>query len=107
MPKISWTPTFRQQIAMRIQLELPEENVKELKALMADAHVETYKELFSNALTLLHWAVKEVRNGRIIASVDEPAMKYKELVMPILQVVAKAAAAATKAKELVIGSTAD
>jgi len=78
---------------MRIQIELPEQNVDELKALMAEAHIDTYKELFSNALTLLHWTVQEVKKDRIIASVNEEEMKYKELAMPILQIVAKAAAA--------------
>ena len=43
---------------MRIQLELPEGDVAEIKALMEEAHIETYKELFSNALTLLHWTVE-------------------------------------------------
>jgi len=73
---------------MRIQLELPEENVRELKGLMKEAHIETYKELFSNALTLLHWTVAEVKKGRIIGSIDEKEEKYKELVMPVLQAVA-------------------
>jgi len=82
---------------MRIQLELPEDDVIELKALMADAHIETYKELFSNALTLLHWAVQEVRTGRIIASVDEQNAKYKELAMPILRTLAKSAAGSKQA----------
>jgi len=72
---------------MRIQLELPEQNVNELKALMAEAHINTYKELFSNALTLLRWTVQEVKNDRIIASVNEQEMKYKELAMPFLQIV--------------------
>ena len=56
---------------MRIQLELPAEDVRELKALMTEANIDTYKDLFSNALTLLHWGVREVKSGRIIASVDE------------------------------------
>jgi hypothetical protein len=77
---------------MRIQLELPREDVEELKALMAEAHIETYKELFSNALTLLHWGVREVRNGRIIASVNEREAKYKELALPVLETVGRAAA---------------
>jgi len=78
---------------MRIQIELPEENVNELKALMAEAHIETYKELFSNALTLLRWTVQEVKKKRIIASVNEEQTRYKELAMPILQIVAEAATA--------------
>ena len=88
---------------MRIQIELPEDNVNELKALMSEAHVDTYKELFSNALTLLNWAVREVKAGRSIASVNEEDMKYKELVMPILQAAARSALArGDQAKELVV-----
>lgn len=78
---------------MRIQLELPEENVKEIKALMEEAHIDTYKELFSNALSLLHWVVQEVKRGRVIGSIDEEQDKYKELVMPLLQNVASKARA--------------
>jgi hypothetical protein len=70
---------------MRIQLELPEEDVKELKQLMKDAHIDTYKELFANALTLVYWVVKEVRAGRTIASINEQDGKYKELAMPMLR----------------------
>ena len=81
------------ELDMRIQLELPEENVSELKKLMAEAHIDTYKELFSNALTLLHWAVQEVKKGQIITSLNEREKKYKELAMPVLQIVAKATAA--------------
>jgi hypothetical protein len=70
---------------MRIQLDIPDEDVKELKALMLEARIDTYKGLFSNALTLLYWAVKEVKTGRIIASLDERDRKYKQLAMPILE----------------------
>lgn len=70
---------------MRIQLELPEEDVKELKQLMNDAHIDTYKDLFANALTLLYWVVKEVQAGRTIASINEQDDKYKELAMPMLR----------------------
>lgn len=76
---------------MRIQLELPEEDVREIKALMDEARISTYKELFSNALTILHWTVQEVKQGRIIASINEADGRYKELAMPILQAVAKSA----------------
>jgi hypothetical protein len=89
---------------MRIQLELPEQNVNELKTLMAEAHIETYKELFSNALTLLHWTVGEVKKGRIIASLDEKEMKYKELAMPILQIVAKDAAMREESRKVQLAS---
>jgi hypothetical protein len=76
---------------MRIQLELPEENVRELKDLMEEAHIGTYKELFSNALGLLHWAVQEVKRGRVIGAIDEEQDKYRELLMPMLQSLANKA----------------
>lgn len=87
---------------MRIQLELPREDVEELKALMAEAHIETYKELFSNALTLLHWGMREVKNGRIIASVDEKDAKYKELALPVLETVRRVAAAKQQEEKLAL-----
>ena len=74
---------------MRIQIELPEGDVNALKSLMADANIETYKDLFKNALLLLYWAVREVKGGRIIASVraeeiDKSDISCKQIVMPIL-----------------------
>jgi hypothetical protein len=79
------------RIIMRIQLELPEAKVQELKALMEETGVETYKDLFNNALTLLEWAIEEVEDGRVLASVDEQNDKYRVLVMPILERMAKRA----------------
>jgi hypothetical protein len=69
---------------VRIQLEVPESRYNELKALMEECRISTQKELFNTAYTLLEWAVKERRQGRTIASVDEQNMKYKELSMPVL-----------------------
>ena len=74
---------------MRIQMEIPEDDVKELKALMEKLGIETYKELFSNALTILYWAAQEVREGQSIASVDPSRANYKELAMPALNRLAR------------------
>jgi hypothetical protein len=76
---------------MRIQLELPEAQVEQLKTLMAQAGIDTYKDLFNNSLTLFEWALDEVKNGRVLASVDEQNDKYRVLVMPVLERIAKAA----------------
>ncbi|HEX3683338.1 MAG TPA: hypothetical protein VHU83_12450 [Bryobacteraceae bacterium] len=70
---------------VRIQLDLPEEQVKELDELMRETHIGTRKDLFNNALTLFQWAVKAKRSGRIIASMDEEKGTAKELVMPALE----------------------
>lgn len=73
---------------VRIQFELPESKVKELEEMMRIGDVHTRKDLFNNALTLLQWAIKEVREGKLIASVDEQNKKYKELAMPIFSAAA-------------------
>ena len=70
---------------IRIQLDLPEDQVKELDALMKETKLATRKELFNNALTLFQWAVRAKRAGRMIASVDEENRTSKELVMPALE----------------------
>jgi hypothetical protein len=74
---------------VRIQLDLPEEKVEELNEVMAKADIGTRKDLFNNALSLLAWAIKEREAGNIIASMNESAGTYKELVMPSLDAAAK------------------
>jgi len=69
---------------MRIQLELPNERVKELKELMERVGLDTYKDLFNNALMLFEWCVEEAEVGRILASIDEKEDRYRELAMPII-----------------------
>ena len=71
----------------RIQFELPDHKAKHLEELAAEAGV-TKKDFLSNALTLLAWAIRETKNGRVIASVDEETMKYKEVLLPVLEHVA-------------------
>jgi len=44
---------------MRLQLELPEERVQEIRGLMDKLGIDTYKEFFNNALTLFEWCVAE------------------------------------------------
>ena len=69
---------------VRIQLDLPEDQVAELDMLMEETRLSTRKDLFNNALTLFMWAVKARRAGRIIASVDE-RQNIRELVMPSIE----------------------
>ena len=71
----------------RIQFELPDHKAKHLEQLAEEAGV-TKKEFLSNALTLIAWAIRETKSGRVIASVDERNMKYKEVLLPVLENVA-------------------
>jgi hypothetical protein len=70
---------------MRIQFELTDEKAKELDAFMASIGVTTKKDLFENSLSLLEWAVKEIKTNpnRIIGSIDEEKESYKELQMAV------------------------
>ena len=74
---------------MRIQLELSGEEVKELKDLMARAGIDTYKDLFNNALTLLEWAVDEAEERRTLASIGPEGERLRELAMPVLDRIVK------------------
>lgn len=68
----------------RLQIDFDSQKMRELESLMKEARVATKKEFVNWALTLLKWAIKERRAGRVIASVDEKKDSYKELDMPIL-----------------------
>jgi hypothetical protein len=68
----------------RLQIDLDEAQMKQLEQMMEEGKVRTKKDLFNAALTLLRWAMKERKAGRIIASVDESRDVYKELEMPVL-----------------------
>ena len=63
----------------RFQLELRKVDVTVLNDLMADAGIEKREDLFNNALALLDWAIRQKKNGKIIASVDERKKSYREL----------------------------
>jgi hypothetical protein len=79
---------------VRLQIDLDEDQMKELEQMMEEGKVRTKKDLFNAAFTLLRWAMKERRAGRIIASVDEARDTYKELEMPVLSEVKSQARAA-------------
>jgi metal-responsive CopG/Arc/MetJ family transcriptional regulator len=76
-------------VTQRVQLDLPERQVMELDVLMQETGVATRKDFFNQALSLLLWAIKEKKEGRIIASVDEANKHYREVVMPVLNISSK------------------
>jgi putative intracellular protease/amidase len=68
----------------RIQFDLPDSKVEELEKLMLAAGIHTKRELFNNALSLLEWAIRQRKEGRVIASINESSKSYRELSTPIL-----------------------
>jgi len=69
---------------MRLQMEITEQQSAHLENLIQNTGLSTKKDLFNNALTLLSWAIDEVRNGNTIAAVNEEQKLYRELNMPVL-----------------------
>jgi len=67
-----------------MQFDLSEDRLTQLKNVMETCGIATQKELFNNALSLFEWAVKQRQDGRVISSVDDRNMKWKELSMPVL-----------------------
>lgn len=78
----------------RVQIILPAERVRILDEIAEQGGLTTRKDLINNALTLLNWAVREVKRGRTIASVDERTQRFTELQMPMLDAIAAKGAAA-------------
>ena len=69
---------------VRLQVDFDESKMQELASFMEETHTNTKKEVINAALTLLKWAAKQKREGRVIASLDEESGSYRELEMPIL-----------------------
>jgi hypothetical protein len=69
---------------VRIQFEITDDKALALSQMMVEAEIQTHRELFNVALTLLNWAMNEVKSGRVVASVDLDANVYSKLVIPVL-----------------------
>jgi hypothetical protein len=74
---------------MRLNFEMPENRVSALKELQAETGSDSMKELFNNALTMLEWAIKEVKRGNEIAAVTPDQQVHRVFVTPLLERVAK------------------
>ncbi len=69
---------------MKIQIELAEARVTRIKRLMEELEIDTYKDLFNNALAVFDWMVEETRSGRVIASVGTSDKRQYMPVVPAL-----------------------
>jgi hypothetical protein len=84
----------------RFQLDISREHLKELESLMRELGITTKKDLFNQAITLLEWAARERKGGRVIASIDEAKDVYKQVLLPVLERLAPRALGETSAREL-------
>jgi hypothetical protein len=85
---------------LRIQIEVDENGIQVLDSIKQATGVNTYKDIFNNAITLFEWAIRQRVEGRVIASLDERTKRYKEMTMPALEDAVRRANAA-KSPQLV------
>jgi hypothetical protein len=72
-------------MTVRVQFDITDERLRELEELMERCGIETRKDLFNNALSLMEWVVEQRANGRAIAAINESSGSYKELQMPFFR----------------------
>lgn len=75
----------------RVQIDLANREVERMNWIMAVCEMESRKDLFNNSITLLEWAVNEIREGRKIGSFDDDKQERYTLSMPILSNAARSA----------------
>jgi hypothetical protein len=88
---------------MRIQIVVDDTYKEMLENLKRATGLNQWQDLFSDAITMYNWAVKQREEGRIVASMNEQEENYRELQMPSLE---RAAAYAKHSGELAVSSKA-
>jgi hypothetical protein len=69
---------------IRVQFDLLPSQVAALENLMTICGLDTRKDLVNNALTLMEWAVEQVRLGKEVAALSKAEKSYEVLRMPAL-----------------------
>jgi hypothetical protein len=86
---------------MRIQIVVDDTYKEMLENLKRATGLNQWQDLFSDAITMYNWAVKQRTEGRIVASMNEQEENYRELQMPSLE---RAAAYAKHGGELAVSA---
>ena len=69
---------------LRVQLDLHPQMAARMNRVMGLCGLETRKELFNNAVTLLEWAANEAAQGHRIAAFNDDTHERTVLTMPAL-----------------------
>jgi hypothetical protein len=83
---------------MRIQIVVDDTYKEMLENLKRATGLNQWQDLFSDAITMYNWAVKQRTEGRIVASMNEHEENYRELQMPSLE------RAAANAKQMAVSA---
>ena len=72
----------------RIAFEIPKQENDKLEKLARESGLSLLG-FFQNASAMFEWALKELKNGRTIASIDEENASYTEVTMPCFEAIKK------------------
>lgn len=84
---------------MNLQFEVSDQEIEKLDEMLKETNLDSYKDLLNNSLSLLYWAAQQVKNGKVIAAVDESAQKYTEVQMQALQHIVETRKAEVEAEQ--------
>lgn len=84
---------------MNLQFEVSDQEIEKLDEMLKETNLDSYKDLLNNSLSLLYWAAQQVKNGKVIAAVDESAQKYTEVQMQALQHIVETKKAQNEAEQ--------
>ena len=73
----------------KIELSLNEKRMADMQALKNDLGLKNGKDVLNHSLTLLEWAVKELKEGRTVASISPDLESYRELKFPAFDFIKK------------------
>jgi hypothetical protein len=69
---------------VRVTIELAPEKQQEIEDLLSECGFSDKKDLINNAITMLGWAVKSLKSGCKVGTIDEENRQYTELQMPFM-----------------------
>jgi len=75
--------------AVQVNFEMSAKKVRDIEKLMGECGIKTKQDFFNNAFTLLALSIEQLKDGKIIASVDKENQKYYEIRIPIFSAVTK------------------
>ncbi len=74
---------------MRIQYEVSDKQYKRIMELVKESGARNRTDYLDHATRLMEWAIREMKAGRIVASIKKDDIKgeysYREIVMPIIE----------------------
>lgn len=77
-------PKFNKSKSARINLEFREDKIEEIERLRTIGCLNTRKELFENAITLIKWSMRAKQAGKSVGFMGENDT-FQEIIMPALE----------------------